>query len=119
MNFIQRETKPRRLKINGVEYPAIWNFIAIARMEDYCGTMHLYTIQRFKFDLYTAKELIGAVVGMLSAAGVVCVNEKGEDMLEKAVEMSILPGEEEEITNQIRSIIADQGEPPEGDQKNA
>ena len=119
MNFIIRETQPLSLTINGVEYPAIWNFNAIAKMEDYTGLMHLYTLARFKENRFEPKEFIGALVGMLSAAGVVYEVE-GKDALADALMQSINPSEELEISKQIMKIIAAQGDQPKEDNsKNA
>ena len=119
MNFIIRETQPLSLTINGVEYPAIWSFKAISIMEDYTGIMHLYTLARFKEGKFEPRELIGALVGVLQAAGVVC-ELGGKDVLADALMQSIKPSEESEITRQLMVIISAQGDQPaEGDQKNA
>lgn len=121
MNFIIRETQPQIITINGVDYPAIWNFNAIAKMEDYTGFMHLFTMSRAKDGkFFEVKEFIGALYGMLSAAGVVCLNEAGEDVLADALIQSIKPSEEEAITKQVKKIIELQGDQPkEADAKNA
>lgn len=119
MNFIMRETQPMNLKINGMEYPAIWNFRAIAKMEEYTELMHLYTLARFKQKHFEPKELIGALYGMLSAAGVTCELD-GKDVLASAIEQSIKPSDEIEILEQIEKVISVQGDQPaEGDPKNA
>jgi hypothetical protein len=120
MNFIIRETQPQNITINGVEYPAIWNFKAIALMEDFTGWMHLFTMARFKDGkFFEVKEFIGALYGMLSAAGVVCVDESGKDVLAAAIEQSIKPSDEVEIAKQVKKIIDLQGDQPkEGDSKN-
>ena len=121
MNFIRRETQPQNITINGVDYPAIWNFNAIAKMEDYSGFMHLFTMSRAKDGkFFEVKEFIGALYGMLSAAGVVCVDETGKDVLSDALIQSIKPSEEEAITKQVKRIIELQGDQPkEDDRKNA
>ena len=119
MNFIRRETQPMNLKINGVEYPAIWNYNAISIMEEYTGLMHLFTIARFKEGRFETKEFIGAIFGMLKAGGVVCEVE-GNDVLAEALKESIQTSEEKDIQKQIMSIIAVQGDQPkEDDSKNA
>ncbi len=88
-------------------------------MEDYTGLMHLYTLARFKEGRFEPKELIGALVGMLQAAGVVC-ELGGKDVLADALMQSIKPSEESEITRQLMVIISAQGDQPaEGDPKNA
>jgi hypothetical protein len=121
MNFIRRETQPQNITINGVEYPAIWNFNAIAKMEDHSGFMHLFTMLRFKDGkFFEVKEFIGALYGMLSAAGVVCVDESGKDVLAAAIEQSIKPSDEVEIYKQLNEIIKLQGDQPRENQpKNA
>lgn len=120
MNFILRETSPMTIKINGVEYPAIWNYKAISIMEDYTGLMHLYTVSRFREGHFEPKELIGALVGVLKAAGVVCESQTGEDLLAEALIQTLRPDEEEAITSRLMEIISAQGDQPaEGDPKNA
>ena len=121
MNFIRRETSPQTITINGVDYPAIWNFNAIAKMEDYSGFMHLFTMSRFKDGkFFEVKEFIGALYGMLSAAGVVCVDETGKDVLADALIQSIKPSEEVGIYKQVNEIIKLQGDQPdENASKNA
>lgn len=119
MNFIIRETQPINLKINGIEYPAIWNFKAIAIMENFTGLMHLYTLARFKEGHFEPKEFIGALLGMLQAAGVECLDQTGKDVLAEALEQSIKPSEEEAIQEQLMIIINAQGDQPEENPKNA
>lgn len=120
MNFIIRETRPMAIKINGVEYPAIWNFEAIAIMEDHTQLMHLYIVKQFREGHFEVKPMIGALVGMLKAAGVVCSDENGKDMLASALMQSIRPEEQEYIQTRIMEIISAQGDQPaEGDPKNA
>ena len=119
MNFILRETQPLNLTINGVEYPAIWNFKAIAIMEDYTGFMHLYTLARFKKEQFEPKEFIGALLGVLKAAGVTYEID-GKDVLADALMQSVRPSEEKEIQKQLMVIISAQGDQPaEGEPKNA
>ena len=120
MNFIMRETQPMTLTINGVTYPAIWNFNAIAKMEEYTELMHLFTLGRIKDGRFClVKEFIGAVYGMLTAAGVTCVID-GKDVLADAIVQSIRPDEEEAIYKQVMAIISAQGDQPaEGEPKNA
>lgn len=120
MNFIIRETQPLKMKINGVEYPAIWNFKAISLMEDFTGIMHLFTLSRFREGRFEPKELIGALVGVLKAAGVECPDQTGKDALAEALMASIRPDEEKSICEQLMTVISAQGDQPaEGDQKNA
>lgn len=120
MNFIRRETTPQNIMINGVEYPAIWNFNAIAKMEDYTGYMHLFTLARFKDGkFFEVKEFIGALYGMLSAAGVSLSDDNGKDVLVTALMHSILPSEEPAITARMMEIIKLQGEQPGEPSKNA
>lgn len=119
MNFIRKETKPLEITINGVSYPAIWNYNAISIMEDYTGLMHLFTIARFSEGRFETKEFIGSLLGMLKAAGVTCELD-GKDYLAQALIESIKPSEEIAIIDQIKSIIEIQGDQPKaGDQKNA
>jgi len=120
VNFILRETQPLTLTVNGVEYPAIWNFKAIAIMEDYSGLMHLYSIARLKAGNPELKDLIGAIYGMLSAAGVTCVGATGKDVLIDAIIQSVSPADELSILDQVKKIIAIQGDQPKEDNsKNA
>lgn len=120
MNFIIRETHPMAIRINGIEYPAIWNFEAIAIMEDYAQLMHLYVVKQFREGHFEVKPMIGALVGMLKAAGVTCPDENGKDMLADALMQSIRPSEHEYIQTRILEIISAQGDQPaEGDPKNA
>ena len=116
MNFIARETQPLSLTINGVEYPAIWNFRAIAIMENYSEFMHLFTLSRYKEGKFVfVREFIGAIYGMLSAAGVSCVDAEGNDILVDALLQSIKPSDEPEIAAQVKKIIELQGDQPKED----
>lgn len=119
MNFILRETQPMNIRINGVEYPAIWSFKAISIMENYTELMHLFTLARFKEGRFEPKEFIGALIGMLQAAGVT-YEVDGKDALAFALLTSIRPSDEAEIQKQMMKIIEAQGDQPkDGDSKNA
>ena len=119
MDFIKRETTPMSITINGQTYPAIWSFKAISIMEEYTQLMHLFTLSRFKEGRFETKEFIGALKGVLQAAGVT-YEIAGNDALAEALMESIHPGEEISIRKQLMEIISAQGDQPaEGDQKNA
>jgi len=119
MEFIARQTRPQQIEINGVKYPAIWSFKAIAEMESYTETSHLYSLARFNLGIRTGKDITGAIIGMISAAGVTCKDALGADALPQTVEQSLNPADEDSLFEQIRRIIADQGDQPDGDPKNA
>lgn len=72
MQFIKRETEPHKIKIGGNEYPAIYNFKAIKEQENYTGYAHTITTTRIAQNVFTAKDIIGVIYGMLKAGGVEC-----------------------------------------------
>lgn len=72
MQFIKREIEPQKIKIGGHEYPAIYSFKAIKEQENYTGYAHTITTTRIATNTFTAKDLIGVLFGMLTAAGVEC-----------------------------------------------
>lgn len=110
MQFIKREIKPQEIEIAGQKYPAIYNFNAIATMEDYTETAHSFTLSRLSIGACTAKEFIGCLHGMLSAAG---VEVEPETLAE-----NIDPEEEKAIFDQMLKIIRDQSPDPKNS-KNA
>ena len=105
LQFIKRETKPQEIEIAGIKYPAIYNFNAISTMEDYTETAHGFTLSRFSMNIYTAKEFIGCLCGMLSAAGVMVDAD--------ALAEGINPDEEQAIFDQMMKIIREQSPKPD------
>lgn len=125
MQFILRETAPQIIEINGIKYPAIWNFRAIALMEEYTGISHLYSIARIKSEVITSKDIVGFFAGMMISAGVEYpAREEDENLvkgnaLAKALEKSLKPEDQKLYVNQILKIISVQGDQPaEGESKN-
>ena len=119
MNFIKRETQPMDLRIGGVAYPAIYNFAAIAELENYSETPHHYALIRLNAGVPTAKELIGLVYGMLKTAGAKSMkNGKQVPLLIEDVEASLNPAEEKELIEQIKTIIEAHSPAPKEAEKN-
>lgn len=111
MRFIKRESQSHVLKVAGAEYPAIYSMQAIAHLEEYTETHHLFTQQRLEMDVLTAKEVIGYCYGMMAAAGVeVDVNE---------LAASISPADSADLIEQIKKIVTDQKSEPIKETKNA
>ncbi len=97
MQFIKRETAMQKIKVAGVEYPAIYNFSAIATMEDVTETPHKYSIPRILLGVPTATDFIGCLLGVLIAAGVEVTKD---DLIS-----SIAPDEEGKILEQLRQLF--------------
>lgn len=100
MKFIKRETEPHKLKINGNEYPAIYNFAAIKAQEDVTECSHVITTSRIVNGVHTSPDIVGVVYGMLSAAGVEC----SPDDIAGSIHIS----DENALISQILKIMIDQ-----------
>lgn len=116
MRFIKREMMPQEIKIAGNKYPAIYNFGAIAIMEEHTGTSHIYSLARLTARQPSARDFIGCLAGMLAAAGV--EEEQETPITAETLIKTIRIDEEAEILEQMLRIIVEQSPEPNPSSKN-
>lgn len=113
MQFIKRAIEPQEIEVAGVKYPAIWSFRAIATMEEYTGYPHSVTLGRFAQGVRSATDLIGMLLGMLTAAGVEVTADELADNLDPD------PEAEQALAMQMIAIVIGQSLNDGDESKNA
>lgn len=113
MQYIKRAIEPQEIEVAGGKYPAIWSFRAIAAMEEYTGYPHSVTLARFSQGVRSATDLIGMLLGMLTAAGVEVTADDLADSLDPD------PEAEQALAMQMIALVIGQSVNEGDEPKNA